>query len=49
MEANVISCTTWVKKGIAAAVPERVNILMILICYTICQTFFHIYYNLYDF
>jgi len=29
MEANIISCTTWVKKGVAAAVPEKVVILMI--------------------
>ncbi|XP_071574920.1 periodic tryptophan protein 1 homolog [Temnothorax nylanderi] len=26
MEANIISCTTWVKKGVAAAVPERVEL-----------------------
>ncbi|KYN27782.1 PREDICTED: periodic tryptophan protein 1 homolog [Trachymyrmex cornetzi] len=26
MEANVISCTTWVKKGVAAAVPEKVEL-----------------------
>ena len=37
MEANVISCTTWVKKGIAAAVPEKVGILMLCIGYVICQ------------
>lgn len=29
MEANIISCTAWVKKGVAAAVPEKVNDLMI--------------------
>ncbi|XP_011685936.1 PREDICTED: periodic tryptophan protein 1 homolog [Wasmannia auropunctata] len=26
MEANVICCTTWVKKGVAAAVPEKVEL-----------------------
>ncbi|XP_011869774.1 PREDICTED: periodic tryptophan protein 1 homolog [Vollenhovia emeryi] len=26
MEANVISCTAWVKKGVAAAVPEKVEL-----------------------
>jgi len=26
MEANVISCTTWVKKGVAASVPEKVEL-----------------------
>ncbi|XP_070529129.1 periodic tryptophan protein 1 homolog isoform X2 [Cardiocondyla obscurior] len=26
MEANVIACATWVKKGVAAAVPEKVEL-----------------------
>lgn len=30
MEANVISCTTWVKKGVAAAIPERVKLILII-------------------
>jgi len=44
MEANVISCTTWVKKGVAAAVPEKVGILMLYIGYVICQK--HIFCDL---
>ncbi|XP_036148682.1 periodic tryptophan protein 1 homolog isoform X2 [Monomorium pharaonis] len=26
MEANVIACTTWVKKGVAAAIPEKIEL-----------------------
>lgn len=40
MEANVIPCTTWVKKGIAAAVPEKVSLLIVFLGYiTLIDTF----------